>query len=61
MERVHDEAIGWARGRVFMDLWDVERFFDCPRCGPERVERMRAINLSQIVLPRVTCECGAVA
>jgi hypothetical protein len=61
MERVHDEAVGWSRGRVFMDLWDVERFFDCPRCGPPRVERMRAINLSQIVLPPVPCDCGAAA
>ncbi len=61
MERVHDDAVAWSRGRVFMDLWDVERFTDCPRCGPPRIERLRAMNHAQRVLPRVTCDCGAKA
>jgi radical SAM enzyme (TIGR01210 family) len=59
MERVLVEGMAWSRGRVFMDLWDVERFFDCPRCGPARAQRMRAMNLAQAVLPPVHCDCGA--
>lgn len=59
MERVLDEGIRLQRGRVFVDLWDVERFFDCPRCGSARAERLRQMNLAQRVLPPVRCDCGA--
>jgi radical SAM enzyme (TIGR01210 family) len=58
MEQVLEAGIGLTRGRVFMDLWDCERFFDCSHCGPQRRERLQQMNLSQVVLPRVACECG---
>ena len=45
------------RGRVFVDLWEVERLFPCPRCGPSRRDRLHQMNLSQQVLPRVACDC----
>ena len=44
-------------GRVFADLWDIETLANCPRCGPARVERLRRMNLGQVVLPRVECDC----
>jgi hypothetical protein len=59
MEHVLAYGISLGRGRVFMDLWDAERFFDCPRCGPRRAERMRRMNLIQQSVEPVTCDCGA--
>ena len=58
MEEVLDYGIGLARGRVFMDLWDIERFYRCGRCGPLRRERMHRMNLSQRTVPAVRCDCA---
>ena len=55
MERVLEYGVGLKRGRVFMDLWDVERFHDCPRCSAKRANRLRGINLSQEVTPQILC------
>lgn len=44
------------RGRVFADLWDLERFSDCPHCFPARAERLRIMNLSQTVPPLPPCD-----
>jgi len=50
------------RGRVFSDLWDVPRPIDCPHCRAARVERLRAINLSQAPAPPIPCAaCGGSA
>jgi uncharacterized Fe-S cluster-containing MiaB family protein len=50
------------RGRVLADLWDLERFADgepCAACWPARVDRLRAMNLQQELLPSIICEsCG---
>ncbi len=43
------------RGRVFADTWDAARFAECTTCAAERVERLRQMNLSQTILPRVEC------
>ncbi len=56
LEAVLDEAIRWQRGRVFADVWDAEQFSTCAACCFERIERLRAMNLSQIVLPPVRCQ-----
>jgi radical SAM enzyme (TIGR01210 family) len=58
MERVMDAAVPDERGRVFVDLWDAERFFDCGRCGPARLERLRLMNDTQQRQPPVACDCG---
>jgi uncharacterized Fe-S cluster-containing MiaB family protein len=57
LEEVLDYGIGLRRGRVFADLWDVERFFTCQRCGPMRARRMKAMNLTQAPQPAVVCSC----
>ncbi len=44
------------RGRVFADLWDLERFSDCPHCFAARAERLRIMNLSQAVPPLPPCD-----
>lgn len=47
------------RARVFVDLWDLERFARCASCAPARRERLARINLAQCALPPVTCGgCG---
>jgi len=44
-----------SRGRVFVDLWDLERFADCPHCIAARRDRLYAMNLEQSVLRPVLC------
>lgn len=56
LEQVLEAGLAMNRGRVFVDLWDVERFFSCSRCGPTRAERLRTMNLEQRVLPSTTCD-----
>lgn len=46
------------RGRVFADLWDVERFYDCPRCGAARAAVLRRMNLGQRPAALTPCECS---
>ena len=45
------------RGRVWADLWDVERFLDCPRCGAARAAALEEVNLTQQPAPRIECSC----
>lgn len=53
-------GIGLNRGRVFADLWDLQRFSECAFCFPARTERLRQMNLQQTILPEIRCEnCGA--
>ncbi len=49
-------AIERARGRVFADLWDIARFSECARCLPDRRNRLRLMNLHQIVPDCIHCE-----
>lgn len=58
VETVLEEGIRMDRGRVFVDLWDLERFYGCEECGPRRRKRLDRMNLTQEVRPRVSCPCG---
>jgi radical SAM enzyme (TIGR01210 family) len=51
---------GVSRGgmRVFADLWNVERFYDCA-CSGQRAARLAVMNREQHVPPRVVCACDA--
>jgi radical SAM enzyme (TIGR01210 family) len=42
--------------RVFVDVWDLERFTSCASCLPARRDRLHAMNLDQRVAPTMTCE-----
>lgn len=59
LETVLARGIEMGRGRVFADLWDLERLYDCAQCGPRRHERLEAMNHRQEVLPPVSCSCEA--
>jgi hypothetical protein len=44
--------------RIFVDLWDLERFSDCAACFVARRTRLHAMNLEQLRLPPISCsEC----
>lgn len=55
LESVLTAGIELRRGRVFADTWDIARFAECPSCAHARVDRLRQMNLTQTVLPDVTC------
>jgi len=55
LEAVLDHGIGQGRGRVFADLWDLERFSSCPACFPARRDRLAKQNETQQIAPRITC------
>jgi radical SAM enzyme (TIGR01210 family) len=48
-----------SRGRVFADLWNLERFATCPRCVASRRRRLHAMNLEQQIAPRLRCPACA--
>ena len=56
LERVLEYGVSLHRLRVFADLWDVERFFDCA-CSPLRSERLALLNRTQRVVEAVSCDC----
>jgi hypothetical protein len=68
LEWVIQEALGDAKGgpegpplrtkmRVFADLWDIERLFDCA-CSRDRAARLARMNREQAVPPPVACACN---
>ncbi len=59
LERVLEEGLAMNAGRVFVDLWDADKLVTCPACGPQRLARLQAMNLSQMPLPLIECHCGA--
>jgi radical SAM enzyme (TIGR01210 family) len=48
-------GVGLRRGRVFADLWDLEKFSACPACFAARKDRLERMNLAQEVGPPVEC------
>ena len=55
-----ESASGCAEfARVFVDLWDLQRFSRCAHCLDDRRDRLRRMNLEQRVRPQVSCaHCG---
>jgi len=58
IERALEAGLELNKGRVFMDLWDLEQFYGCPDCGPLRKHRLQRMNLTQQLLPPVVCSCS---
>jgi radical SAM enzyme (TIGR01210 family) len=47
------------RGRVFVDLWDLQKGSECSQCFAARVDRLQSMNLSQLDRNVVACDlCG---
>ncbi len=47
LEEVLDYGLAQGRGRVFADLWDIEKLSGGARAGSERVQRIRRQNMTQ--------------
>ena len=59
LERAMDYGVSLNRGRVFADLWDLERFSNCEICFDRRRARLDHMNRTQSILPSVPCDaCG---
>ena len=58
LERVLEYGLSIGGMRVFADLWDAERLFDCA-CAPRRAARIGEMNRQQKVAIAVTCGCDA--
>ena len=62
LEMALEYGLARARGRVFLDLWDIERYAGECACGEPRVTRLRSMNEAQVVAPGVPCAaCGGCA
>jgi radical SAM enzyme (TIGR01210 family) len=59
MESTLVAGLNMNRGRVFMDLWDAERFVTCTACSNGRQNRILQMNQTQIVIHGDECgDCG---
>lgn len=59
LERALSAALPEPRGRVFADLWDLERFSDCAACLPSRRAQLHCMNLEQADQRSAKCAaCG---
>jgi radical SAM enzyme (TIGR01210 family) len=57
LEQVLEYGLSLQQGRVFADLWDIDKFYPCERCGPKRAGRLLTMNRTQTIQPPVVCEC----
>jgi radical SAM enzyme (TIGR01210 family) len=55
LEEVLEFGIGLKRGRVFADLWDIEKLYRCPACSRARTQRLAVMNRTQTVPSGVHC------
>jgi radical SAM enzyme (TIGR01210 family) len=54
LETAQEYGLRQGRGRVFADLWDVERFYTCA-CSPARAVRLAEMNRTQRIPPPLEC------
>jgi radical SAM enzyme (TIGR01210 family) len=55
LEKALEYGLDRKAGRVFADLWEIDKFFGCPDCSDARVDRIRKMNASQQVTLEVRC------
>jgi radical SAM enzyme (TIGR01210 family) len=59
LESCLEYGVSIGKGRVFADLWDLERFSRCRDCYPSRADRLQHMNLHQTIPKRTYCSvCG---
>ena len=62
LEEAVERGLALNRFRVFADLWDLERFYDC-ECSAARAARLAHMNRTQRIPAPVICDraSGAVS
>lgn len=55
LEEVLEECLQFTSAVVTADLWDAERLSACEHCRPERIERLRRMNVTGLAESPVTC------
>jgi radical SAM enzyme (TIGR01210 family) len=50
-----DRSLRYASAVVTADLWDVELLPACEHCRPQRIDRLRRLNVSGRAEPRIAC------
>jgi len=59
VEDALEYGIGINRGRVFVDLWDIQQVAACSQCREQRIARLASMNQSQRPSDIVKCDaCG---
>lgn len=58
LEEVFKNSLRLNEGRVFCDLWDLEKFSNCNHCFEDRKNRLRRMNFTQNVEPEIRCSCN---
>ncbi len=56
LESAQEYGLNLQRGRVFADLWDIEKFYACA-CSPARAKRIAEMNRLQSLPLTVDCDC----
>ncbi|MDE3214310.1 MAG: radical SAM protein [Bacteroidota bacterium] len=57
LESVFEQSLALHGGRVLVDTWDLGFMADCPRCTPQRIDRLNQMNLTQKFQARISCDC----
>ncbi len=55
LEKAVEYGVVLKRGRVFVDLWEIERIATCAHCRASRIARLEHINLTQSIPPSLAC------
>jgi hypothetical protein len=59
VEDALEYGIGLKRGRVFVDLWEIQQVDACAQCRQKRIARLASMNLTQDPGDSVSCDaCG---
>ncbi len=54
LETAQEYGLRFRRGRVFADLWDIEKFYDC-ECSAGRARRIESMNRTQQIPDPIIC------
>jgi len=60
LETVLEYGISLNNGRVFADIWDLEKFSNCQKCMEQKTIRLSKMNLTQKLTNHVNCTCEVV-
>jgi len=60
LETVLEYGIQLQSGRVFADVWDLSLFSNCESCLEARTQRLNLMNLTQSIVPFISCDCNQI-